>query len=593
MRRAWLPLLLVACSPGAVGPRARGEPLFTVKGQLVTSGLVPTRPIRLALAWYPDAQAASAPRAIVTQDVAYEGSFPLNYSFSFFTPPPEGVLSEYMEAGQTTRAAFGVLMAYDDLNENGRLDTIAPDGGPIDRVLGTSVGDTYNAAPAAAPVWVAYVEGTPPSSWAGYGPGYNLWRNGAVAEPSTAVPIALDGTNELNLLVCEEFISGASFGYDLPCSLPPTGGVRVIGNVYQRNGEPGVSLRITDGARVLPGLRVTLNDAGVPFDAPSGLYGGALAAPLAAPGVNTLEVAAPGQAPLVFRLVAPGDFALQAPGEGARLLSGTELTTQWTASTGAAFYQTHGYALTPPHAPLKAVVVTPRGESSFTAALTGFETDDTWEVSVAAFARGYLAYGRGGSLVNLSVSRVAYVDVRPADVGAWLEGSVSVSSYQGQTGGSAWVQGFVGVTPVTDALVTVGGAPLGFDRRSQHYGGAADVFPGDTAVLGITARGQMTKRFEVALPEDFTLTAPPPTHPRGQPLTLTWSPSPGASDYRVWVTDVTGRQLHFWRGLETTATVPALDLTGAVIVTVAAAKQGASRHLVGLVQKSVDVDLVP
>lgn len=590
-----LALTCIACTPGAVGPGYRGEPLFTVKGQLVTPGAVPTTPIRLAIAWYPDEESSTAPRAIVTQEVQYQGSFPLNYSFSFFSVPPQGVLIEYRDGDELTRAAFGVLLAYEDVNGNGQLDSIPAGGSGLDRVLGTSVGDTYNGNPEASPIWVAFVDGTPGRRWTGYSPGYNLWRASTrdVVPADTAVPIALHATNELNFFVCEEFISGSSYGFDLPCNVTPTGGVRVIGNLYRQNGVAGASLRITDGVRPLPGLLVEVNDAGVPYDPPSGLYGASGTVPLVTPGFNTVRVTAPNQPPLVFSIEAPGEFTLRAPREGTKLLTGTSLVVDWTRSSGAAFYQAQAYALTPPNPGTEPVLVSDFGEQTFSARLTGFTQDDTHEVLVSAFARRYLAHGRGGSLVNVATSRSEYLDVLPADAGVWLEGSVLVSTYQGQTGGSAWMQAFDGVTLVSTALVTANGEALTWDARQQQYGGAVQVQAGETATLGVTLPGRPRRTYEVALPSAFTVTTPPRSHPTRTALPLTWTAAPGATEYRVYVSDATGRSLHFEGLLGTAATVPPLDVVGDVIVTVSAARIGASRHFAGLVQASFDVTLTP
>jgi hypothetical protein len=341
---------LAACQGPATGPQNQGEALFTVKGQMLLGGgtTAPSAPIRLAVAWYPDNSSSSAPRALVTQDVQYQGTFPLNYTFSFFGVPPASALSAYTDNGVTTRAAFGVLMAYEDRNGNGQLDGIAAGGSAIDRVLGSSLGDVYNGNSVADPVYVAYVDGPPPAEWTGYGPGYNLQKSGAIVPSNTAVPIPLDQTNELNFLVCEEFISGSSYGFDLPCNIAPTGGVRVIGNVYEQNGVGGLSLRITDGVRVLPGLPVELNDAGVSFDATSGLYGGR-GFSIVSPGSNVVTVRPVGEPPLVFALEAPGGFMLQSPTEGRRLLAGTSLSRQWTAAARASSYQLQAYPLTPPN----------------------------------------------------------------------------------------------------------------------------------------------------------------------------------------------------------------------------------------------------
>lgn len=216
-----------AGTPGATGTDYQGEPLFTVSGQMsLVSGQAPSAPIRLAASWYPEQGQASAPQAILTQEVQYQGSFPLNYTFNFYGLPPKDALNEVVLGGQTYRVAWGILMAYEDRNGNGQLDTIPAQGSPVDHVLGTSIGDAFNGGSPAQQTWVAYIDGAVPPSWSGFSPGYNLWMNQAVAPPGTPVPLALDNTNELDFFVCEELISGASRSLDLPCNVPPTGGVR-------------------------------------------------------------------------------------------------------------------------------------------------------------------------------------------------------------------------------------------------------------------------------------------------------------------------------------------------------------------------------
>jgi hypothetical protein len=594
VRPAWLLLGLVACTPGgAVGPGYRGEPLFTVRGQLVTPGPVPTAPIRLAIAWYPDESSSTAPRAIVTQEVVYEGRFPLNYGFSFFTVPPRGVLVEHRDGAEVTKAAFGVLLAYEDVDGDGQLDSIPAGGGAVDRVLGTSVGDTYNGAPADSPVWVAYVEGPPGRRWEGYAPGYNLWnaRTRAVAPSDTEVPIRLDATNELSFFVCEEFISGSSYGFDLPCNVEPTGGVRVIGNVSSSDGLGTASLRITDGRAPLPGLVVEVNDAGVPFDATTGLYLASGTTPVVAPGRNVITVRPPSQPPLVFVVETPGPFTLQAPRQGLRMLSGQPLSVQWSPSPGASLYQVQAYAVTPPNAGPAAVLVPVSAEGLPTTRLTGVAGDDAHAVVVRAFAPRYLAHGRGGSLVNAFTAQSEYVDVLPEGVGAWLSGSVVVARYQSQRGGSAWFEALEGVTAVpVRALVTVKGEPLSWDPQARQYGGAVALEPGEVVQLGVTVPGRARVGFEVTLPEDFTVTTPPARHPARTPLRLEWTTAPGATDYRVSVTDPAGRLLHSAFTEQTSVTVPPLEVVGEVFVTVAAARS-AGRHRVGLVQQSFDVTL--
>ena len=64
--------LLTACGNKVTGGEYPGEPLFSIKGAMTLTGNpVPTAPIRLSIAWYASRRDASAPKAIVTQDVQY------------------------------------------------------------------------------------------------------------------------------------------------------------------------------------------------------------------------------------------------------------------------------------------------------------------------------------------------------------------------------------------------------------------------------------------------------------------------------------------------------------------------------------------
>src|SRR5277367_4730615 len=95
----------------ATGPGYQGAPLFTISGKMVTEGAPPSRPIRLAVAWYADHTTLGGPQAIVTEDVEYQGSFPLDYRFSLYWPPPDSALNTTSAGGATFRAAWGVLIA--------------------------------------------------------------------------------------------------------------------------------------------------------------------------------------------------------------------------------------------------------------------------------------------------------------------------------------------------------------------------------------------------------------------------------------------------------------------------------------------------
>jgi hypothetical protein len=481
-----------------------------------------------------------------------------------------------VEDGVTTRAAFGVLMAYEDLNGNGLLDTIPAGGSPIDRVLGTSLGDRFNGDDLAQQVYVAFVDGVPPASWVGYGSGYQLWQNGSIVAASTPVPIPLAQTNELNFFVCEEFIASSGYGYDLPCNIAPTGGVRVIGNVYRHEGQGGVGMRITDGTNALPNLGVEVNGVAVPYDAASQLYAAYGNVPVNTPGRNTVRVTVPGQQARVFEMDAPGDFALQPPVDGKRMLAGTALDVQWIRAAGASFYQAGAYRFTPPHDLTGVELVYDRGQASLGASISGFSADDYYQLEVVAFAPGYLARGLGGSMVNVSTQRRTYVDVLPANAGLRVEGSVTHVTWDGQTFGSAWVSVFDGLTELNAASVSLGGTALTFEPQYQLYGtDSATLTPGAAAVLDVAGNGKPAVQAQVVLPGDFVVNGVPASHASSAVLPLSWSASAGATYYRVWVTDGQGNLLFTQNVLGATALdVPALNTTGDVYLGVAAMNEG-------------------
>lgn len=589
--------VLAACQqPGGTGPKYQGEPLFTVKGQmaLTNGGTAPSGPIRLAVAWYPDSSSNSAPRAMVTQDVQYQGTFPLNYSFSFFGVPPAAALSDYTNAGATTRAAFGVLMAYEDVNGNGQLDTIAAGGSPVDHVLGTSLGDRFNGDDTTDQIYVAYVDGQPPSDWVGYGPGFQLWKSGTIVPVSTSVPIPLHQTNELDFFVCEEFIKSSGYGYDLPCHIAPTDGVRVIGNVYRLDGVGYAGLRITDGTNALSNMTVEVNGAPVAFDAASGLYSAYGTIPVNAPGRNVVRVTPPGQPARVFEMDAPTDFALQAPSDGLHLLAGSPLNVGWTRAAGASFYNVGANRVTPPFASTNVELVYDRGQAQLGTQLSGFTDDDYYQLQVVAFAPNYLARGRGGSMVNTSAIRQAYVDVIAANAGLRVEGTVTHYTFMGQSSGSAWVQAFDGITSLQQATVTLNGDALTWDATYQMFGlDTANVQPGASSTFSLSTSSRSAVSVQVALPGDFTVDPLPASQSKSAPLSLTWSASSGATSYRVWAVDAQGQQLFFDNVAGTSAQIPALNVEGDVYVSVAAYLQGADRHLAGAVQKTNAVTLTP
>lgn len=591
--RGWLVAAfasLCGCSEGgAAGPNYRGEPLFTVSGKIFATPQTPDVPIRLGVAWYRDLESSSGPQGLETQDIEYSGGWPQTYRFSFFEPPPTTAIVEYPHDAGVARWAYGVLLAYEDRNGNGRLDPIPRGGGPIDHVMGTSIGDPYNGRPAEKPSYLLYVDGALPAHLNAYRPGYNLWV-GALVPESTPLNIELQVSNELDFAVCSEFLFGLNT-YELPCNIVPTGGLRVMGDVGNRRGVGFAALRVTDGVSPRPDALVEVNGQPVPFERSAGMhYSSSVAVP--APGATVVKTWLPGQPPVVIQLKTPGPFTLTTPSAATRFATDTPLPLQWTRSEGASFYFLKaGHLPGMPSAQLAAST-----SMTMEHTLPGLTESAFYEVSVWAYAPTYLGRGLGGSMVSASVSEAAWVDVIDPSAGVWLNGSVTAYQVDDQpAGGSVWVQGFDGLELLREANVFANQTALAFDPHHEVFcTGNIQLRPGETVHLRITAEHK-SNSVSVTLPGDFELALSAPTVSASQPLTASWTSSLGAEGYNVTVYNESSHVLFQLQTLSLQAQLPALNSAGVYYVSVDAQAMGtgSSRHLTPGVTKVRTLEVTP
>lgn len=210
-------------NPDSKDPVTEGESL-TLEGQLNPAHDVSIAvPVRLALAWYPmlgegnEGGAMTQPRSITTSEVSYEASFPANFRFHASQPPPAEALVPVGQ-GSTAKAALGILLAYQDMNGNGKLDTIPASGSPIDRVLGSSFSWL-----SAKSYMVAYVD-SEQQVQPELKKGFNLVEvSEAGSKPvpmSTPLTLTLSGGAYFDLFVCEAAWNGeTSPEGEVPCGL--------------------------------------------------------------------------------------------------------------------------------------------------------------------------------------------------------------------------------------------------------------------------------------------------------------------------------------------------------------------------------------
>jgi hypothetical protein len=372
MRRLVLFLLIVSCDERATGTQYRGAPLAVVNGRMTADRNLPVRgDVRLAVAWFTSgAIVANAPDALNTESVIYEAVFPAGFSFGLYDLPKVG--AGMLEGPPGLRAsAVGILMAYDDRNRNGTLDTYRPGELPVDAVLGTSLGK-FGATPDPNGFLLMLV--TDAGTSTSLKRGLNLVRmTGEVVSFETQVPIHLDGALEWNLFMCEGVLNNmerfeaclASLrpptdagtpdggfdagtidaGFDAGLAISVSGSVGVVNTTVR-----SISLTVNVGGTGRPDASVELNGVPLVYDSATSRFKLATGAPANAVvlgGDNMLQVNATNAQPLTMGFFLPGDFSVTAPAFNATLPSGAGFNVSWSDSKDAGSYRVNVYRSNP------------------------------------------------------------------------------------------------------------------------------------------------------------------------------------------------------------------------------------------------------
>lgn len=540
-------LLTSACGgEGAPGhqpiPMERPDPsgpLATLEGQLrLPSKSTVGGPVRLALAWYPSllsdgtSTQPSQPRAIVTEDVEYAGTFPVSYRFDIHAAPPAEALSP-LGGKFDGNGALGILLAYEDGNANGRLDTIASDGTPVDHVVGSSL--EWSATKAYA---VLYVE-REQEAGTGLKPGLNLMAltgldGGAVVPLSTPVPMDLSGNPLLNAFICQAAWDDSRA--ERPCGIelgeePQQEALRVYGTVSIAADTATVDFSISEESEQVKDAEVTLDGHPITFIPLSNVYRSTLDMALLA-GKPSVELhVVRGDKEMRRTLPLPGDFALTSPTASARVPTGAALTARWTASADA---QAYNLSLEQFDTSTLATVTTPSVEHTFepleaTGAVTLRTEAVAWPednerlgfVEVKRVLRQPLTLGTCEAPAESTLQAEGALEVY--DTGAMMKLHV------GQDG-----------TDVQDAQVTLAGRPVSFVQQLGEYqlnltgdwGRPAD---GKVDLRIRTAGGELCRT--LSIPSDFALTSPTSgtAVKSGESFDVRWTRSPDAQAYDLRV----------------------------------------------------------
>lgn len=544
-RSPWLGFLLMlftfACGEPErpVPPPVDSKPLLTLQGELsVTPGHPVAGPVRLALAWYPGllsedevSPALSQPRAIVMDGSASALTAPAAYRFEVHSPPPAEALMP-LPQGFQGKGAIGLLLAYSDRNANARLDTIPPQGPPVDSVLGSSM--TWTVSPA---FLVIYVDSEQPAA-TGLHKGLNLVKlsqeqGHTVVPSSTPIPLALSGGPALDLFVCEA--AWAGFTGEAPCGLDfgdgqAVGELSLSGSLGVHPGHLDVDLTVALLDEAVNDAVITLGGEPIPFDAASGHYQSSAVNPVVLTRPEGVELHVSARGLEVRRILrASGSFEILG---SSRATSGAAYTARWSASRGAQAYNV-------------SLEDSQTRTLGFAIGLSGTEHGfGTIEYSGAASLRveavSWLDDGRSGAL---ELKRVLTLPLRfepseeePPPGVLDVMGTVKVARYGAETNLLVTLGGL----PIMDAQVMLGNTPLTFDPETFTYS-LMEAYSGsmyDQGPVELVVRfHQQELRRTLVAPGAFTVLTPTlPASPRsGEPLHVSWQASASAQEYSVMV----------------------------------------------------------
>lgn len=183
------------------------QPLATIQGSLDAQGgfSAPGNDVRIAVVWIDAVNGFS-----VSEDLPIQPVFPSSFVIQLTAPPPASA----MITESSIQVAQGVVVAYEDLNGNGKLDLVAADAGQfIDKIVGAnpSMDIVYVAGTIPADLLPDSGQvGTPQS-------GYNLFQMGTcVVTPDAGLDEA--GAHPLT---CDSQWFPMSTPYDLTVSESP------------------------------------------------------------------------------------------------------------------------------------------------------------------------------------------------------------------------------------------------------------------------------------------------------------------------------------------------------------------------------------
>ena len=339
---------MAACSGGGSTASAG----ITLKGQLLGSAAAKqSDPLLLAMGWYPTF-AGSAPGspvgAVITQaNVQYQGNFPVDFTFTLTGTPPPAALFDLSKTGGTGHLAYGVLIAFRDVNKNGVFDANSAGKPEADVIAGISVPDP-SLPPPAHSYFVLYLDGTVAANdvWGafpGLQQGYNLMQIhydfGINPVPvATSIGIPITNSPALNLYACQEAFQDPSW-FKRACGIDPYGGAwQARGNLFSTPTGTQSQIFVNDADGNVANASISLD--GVEFRYDSLAQGYFFTGPQLH-GAHSMSIMVPNRAAETLSFTLPETVSVASPSPNQSFSSGAAVPIAWAPAAGTAYYDVY------------------------------------------------------------------------------------------------------------------------------------------------------------------------------------------------------------------------------------------------------------
>jgi hypothetical protein len=335
-----------ACSGGGSTP---GK--VTLKGQLLSSASAKqSEPLLLAMGWYPTF-AGTAPGspvgAVITQaNIQFQGNFPVDFTFSLTGAPPAAALFDLSKTGGTGHLAYGVLIAFRDVNKNGAFDENSAGGAEGDVIAGISVPDPSQPPPEHS-YFVVYLDGKPAANdyYSAFPlqQGYNLmeihYDFGIDPVPlTTSISIPITGSPALNLYACQAAFQEVGW-FKRACGIDPYGGTwQAQGSVFSSPTGTQAQLFVNDADGNVTSASISFDGALFRYDSAGQSYN-FITSELQ--GTHSLSFAVPGRASEALPFTLPGAVTVSSPSPNQSFPSGSTVAISWSAAAGTAYYDVY------------------------------------------------------------------------------------------------------------------------------------------------------------------------------------------------------------------------------------------------------------